>query len=265
MPNLDPEVARSLGESLPDHPFTFGARSLLLRGLANAWVRGPPDRYTALIVQSPWLPNEPMAFGAEPQEIWRLLRDVPGWDCVNLAADLAPGLRAVVEREVGTACAVKGDVYFILDQEPSVFRHPSVRPLRQDDADLFEEAPESLRPVGFASTVAALAGGVAAGGVVDGRLVSIISMSLSTEEFAEIGGHTLEPWRNQGFASAAGYLVAREVQARGMRPVWSTGDDNLRSQRVAQKLGFHEFGRRAYVIVPSLRGSGFRPPTAPVA
>jgi len=32
-------------------------------------------------------------------------------------------------------------------------------------------------------------------------------------------------------------------------PVWSTGEDNVASLRVARKLGFEEVGRRTYVIL----------------
>jgi hypothetical protein len=211
-----------------------------------------------------------MAFGKDPEAIWSLLREIPGWDCVNLAAELAPAMQTLVERELGVPARLYGDVYYILDQDAIRHDHPAVRRLGGDDAELVDRAPPALRTVGYSSTVAALTGGVAAGGIVDGNLVSIISMSTSSERFADIGGHTLEPWRNQGMGSAATYLVAREVQARGFQPVWSTGEDNYRSQRVAEKVGFREFGRQVYVIVPSLKAAGgFRPldvpPSAPVS
>ena len=66
---------------------------------------------------------------------------------------------------------------------------------------------------------------------------------------ADIGVATLEGWCGRNFASAAAALVAQQVQATGRTPVWSTGEDNLASQRVAQKLGFAEVGRRTYAIV----------------
>jgi GNAT acetyltransferase len=260
MPNVDSETERRLAEALPDHPFTFGARCLLLRGLAKAWVRGVPERFEAVVVQSPCLPKEPMAFGSDPEAIWSLLQEVPGWECVELSVETAPALKAVLERELGLAARLYDDVFYVLEQAAIRHEHPSVRRLNEDDADLVDRAPSVLHPAGFSSTVAALTGGVAAGGIVDGNLVSIISMTVSSEEFADIGGHTLERWRNRGLASAAAYIVARELQTRGFRPVWSTGEDNVRSQRVAEKLGFREFGRTAYVIVSALQGSGgFRP------
>jgi len=257
---VDGETARELGEALPDHPFTFAARCLLLRNAATAWVRGSPPRFEGLVVQPPWLPTEPMAFGSSPDAIWELLRGIPGWDCVNVPAELAPALQGTIERELGVPTRIHGDVYFLLEREAIRHSHPAVRRLNEDDAQLVDSAPPQLRTVGFSSTVAALSGGVAAGGIVEGRLVSIVSMSASSEQFAEIGAHTLEAWRNQGMGTAAAYLVGDAVRSRGFVPVWSTGEDNQRSQRVARKVGFQEFGRKAYVIVPSLQSSGgFKP------
>lgn len=258
--SLDPLEARALGETLADHPFTFGLRSLLLRGLATAWVRGSLPPFRAVVVRAPWLPSEPMALGTDPEEVWELLRQIPGWDSVNLSVDIAGPVRKILERELGVPTKILEDVFYVLDRPAVPHHHPSVRRLTEDDAGLIDHAADALRTSGFASTVAALNGGAAAGGIVEGRLVALVFMSMSSECYADIAGHTLEPWRNRGMGSAATYLVAREVQHRGFTPVWSTGEDNYRSQRVAEKVGFREFGREACVVVPSLQGAGgFRP------
>ena len=262
MEPVDAATAEEFAAGLPDDPFTFGARCLLQRGVGQAWIRGPASHPTAAVVAASWLPAEPMAFGSDPDAIWSLLRGIPGWECVNLMNEDARSFATVLERELGTATRLYSDVYFVLDRAPVLHDHSSVRRLTEDDLEMVERAPKPLRPVGFLSTLAALTGGVQAGGVVDGELVSCTSMSVSSENYADLAAHTLEPWRNRGFGSAAGYLVAQELVSRGLIPVWSTGEDNLRSQRVAQKLGFHEFGRRTYVIVPSLQQAhGYRVPS----
>ena len=253
---LDALSARSLGEALPDHPFTFGARCLLMRGLATAWVSGPIPGFRAAVVQAPWIPREPIALGTDPEEVWNLLRRVSGWDCVNLPMELAGPLQRVLERELGLPTRIYEDVYYVLDRAPVPHHHPAVRFLTEQDLELVDRAPPALQPVGYASTLAALSGGVAAGGIADGDLVAVVWMSTSSEQYADLGSHTLEPWRNRGMGTAAAYLVAREVQHRGFTPVWSTGEENFRSQHVAQKVGFHEYGREAYVIVPGLQSSG---------
>jgi hypothetical protein len=257
---LDALDARILGETLPDHPFTFGPRCVLMRGLAHAWVAGSLPDFEAAVLQVPWLPSEPVALGTDPEKIWQLLRGIPGWTCVNLSVELAGPLQKILERELGVSTRISGDVYYVLEGALVPHHHSAVRRLTEDDTELVDHAPSVLHPAGYSSTVAALTGGVAAGGIVDGKLVSLVSMSTSSERYADLGGHTLEPWRNQGMGSAAAFLVASEVQSRGFTPVWSTGEDNYRSQRVAEKLGFREFGREAYVIVPALQSiGGFHP------
>jgi predicted GNAT family acetyltransferase len=93
-----------------------------------------------------------------------------------------------------------------------------------------------------------LTDGIAAGAVVDGNIVAIAHTYAQTNLHADIGVSTVEQWREKGFATAAASLVAQEIQDRGKVPVWSCGEDNTASLRVAQKLGFTEVGRRTYVI-----------------
>lgn len=46
----------------------------------------------------------------------------------------------------------------------------------------------------------------------------------------------------------AASLAVRWLQARGLTPTWSPGEDNWASQRVAEKLGFQQHMERTYVI-----------------
>jgi FR47-like protein len=264
MATADARTALEFAASLPDHPFTLDARCLLRRGLASAWLSGPPSEPTGAVVVASWMPGEPMAFGSDPLAIWSLLREIPGWRCVNAPAELAPGLAVVLERELRSPSQLLGDIYYVLEHAPARHGHPLVRRLTEDDLPMVERAPEALRLRGFPSTTAALVGGVAAGAIVDGELVAEMAMTTSSEEYADLGGHTLEPWRDRGVGSAAAFLVAEELRGRGFTPVWSTGEDNGPSRRVAGKLGFREFGRKSYVVVPELREArGYRPERDP--
>jgi predicted GNAT family acetyltransferase len=67
-------------------------------------------------------------------------------------------------------------------------------------------------------------------------------------QYCDIGVHTLEPYRKRGYSTACAALVAREVQRRGLTPVWSTSTENYASLRVAAKAGFREVGRMTYII-----------------
>lgn len=259
-PSLDRDAESILAEGIPDRPTTFGVRSVLNRHVGAAWIRGPLEAPRALIVQDRWTPGEPSALGDDPEEIWKLLREIPAWSCVNCTTELARELAPVLERELGRSTELRADIYYVLERPAAEFRDPKVRRLTEDDAELIERSPPELVPTGFDSALAALSGGVVAGAIVEGRLVARTSMTLSSEGHADIGSHTLPAWRGVGYATASLYLVATEVRRRELTPVWSCGGTNLASQRVALKIGFREWGRRAYVIVPALRANGgFRP------
>ncbi len=89
--------------------------------------------------------------------------------------------------------------------------------------------------------------GIVAGAVVEGRLVGIAHTSAITDRHADIGVSTLEPFRGRGFATAAASMVARRVQDTGRIQVWSAGEGNAASLRVAAKVGFAEVSRRVYI------------------
>jgi len=65
------------------------------------------------------------------------------------------------------------------------------------------------------------------------EIVVIAHTSARTEHYADIGAFTLKEWRGHGLATAAASIVAKRVQEVGQTPVWSTGEDNLASLRVA--------------------------------
>lgn len=260
---IDRETEEVLAGTLADDPLTFGVRCILSRHVGTAWILGPPTAPRAALVVDRWQPSEPSAVGTDPEAVWQLLRGVAGWTCVNCTTDLACLLAPVIERELGLPTRRLADVYFTLDVPPVPHAHPSVRRLTEDDLALIERAPLELFPIGFDSALAALSGGVVAGAVEDDRLVARTSLTYSSAGYADIGSHTLSGWRDRGYASAALALVAAEVQRRGLTPVWSTGEENPASQRVARKVGFREFGRKTYVIVPELQeAGGHRPPGA---
>ncbi len=263
MKPIDAETARVVAESLPDDPFTFGTRCLLFRGTGEAWLSGPPSRFHATVVRDPWQPNEPTVWGSEPAVIWELLREIPGWDCVNCSRELAPAIQELVEGELATSARVMDDIYFVLERPAPTFGHPHVRRLSEDDLEMVERAPSALHPPGYDSTLAALSGGIVVGVIADRELVGTVSMTASSETFANLGAYLLAGWRGRGLGTVAAALAAREVQSRCLQPVWSTGEENEPSQRLARKIGFQEYGRRAYVIVPELqRTGGYRPGTS---
>jgi predicted GNAT family acetyltransferase len=89
--------------------------------------------------------------------------------------------------------------------------------------------------------------GVVAGAVVDGELVAVGSTLAVSVLYADLAVVTLGAWRGRGLATACASLVAAAIRRSGRLPVWSTGEDNVTSLRVAQKSGFKAVGRRTYV------------------
>ena len=239
-------VVRALG----DTPETVIGVHLLRRGLCRALINGEPDRPDAAMLQVIADPSEPAGFGNDPAALWHLLRALHGWRCVNVPRAVGPQLAARIEAETGRACRLYEDVYHVLMAPVAARPHPAVRRLTPADRPLLDTAESDLGTPGWnwGGTEVMLRESVAAGAVVDGRLVAIAFAAAMSTRHADVGVATLSPWQRQGLATAAAALVCAGIQATGRTPVWSTGEDNQASLRVAGKLGFVEVLRRVYVI-----------------
>jgi RimJ/RimL family protein N-acetyltransferase len=110
-------------------------------------------------------------------------------------------------------------------------------------------------PLSFATS------GHAMGAFVAGRLASIACVFFQGVSFQELGVITLEEFRGRGLNTACAAALCQQIQARGQSPSWSTSLDNAASIRVAQKLGFTEFGRGVmYITGPANAPPGARRP-----
>ncbi|MGH2560469.1 MAG: GNAT family N-acetyltransferase [Thermomicrobiales bacterium] len=250
---LGPTARQALASRLGDTPETVISVHLLRRGLARAFVSGDLADPIAAIIQADELPTEPAGFGEDATALWALLRRIDGWTCVNVSRSCARTLGDLISQERKTNIRLVGDVYHTLHQPVISFHHDAVRLLSPGDRPLLEAAPAAVRGGGFGSIEAMLADGITAGAVIDGILVAIAGTYARTAHHADLGVTTLEPWRGHGFATAAASLVCAELQRHGIRPVWSAGERNGASLRIARKLGFTEVGRRTYVIPDQAR------------
>ncbi|HEY3111797.1 MAG TPA: GNAT family N-acetyltransferase [Chloroflexota bacterium] len=238
----------ALARALGDTPESTISVHLLARGLGRGYAVGRPASFAAALVQEIADPREPVGFGADADALWSILRALPGWECVSVPSAVAPRLGRLVEAERGRPVRYYGDVYHRLDRPAAAFSHALVRQLGRGDAALLDAAPAELRPRGWEGSARLLAEGIAAAAVVDQAVVAIAFTSARTVGHADIAVATLEPWRGRGLATAAASLVAARIQAEGQTPVWSTGEGNLASLRIAEKIGFVEVGRRTFVI-----------------
>jgi len=183
--------------------------------------------------------------------LWRFLKGLHRWDCVNVSATHAPALGRLIEADIGANVGYYDDVYHVLPKAVADYESPFVRLLAPTDRSLLESAPEGLRESGFGDPRTLLNEGLAAGAIVKGKLVSIAHTYAPAGERADIGVYTVAQWRCRGFATAAASLVAHRAQEMGFMPVWRTEVDNVASLRVASKLGFEEASRRTYVVPDS--------------
>ena len=249
-----------LAEQLPVTPFFVLSYGYLRHGIDRAFAAGPLGDPEAVIIEHRGFTGEPEYHGRNPEAGWALLSRIPGWFCVNgLTDDMAP-FAPIVEREVRLPSRWLGDLFYTLETDPRPHSHPSVRLLGIPDIPLLQRAGPELRIGGYPTYEEALTEGVAAAAIIDGRIVAVADNSASNRRYADIGVTTLEPYRRRGLSSAAAYLVAREVQARGLIPIWSTSSTNRASQRVATKLGFRPHSRGEFLVFDQLKETGgYRP------
>ena len=218
-----------------------------MQGTCKAYAVGDPATSNAVVVQSNSQPDEPFGIGNDPEGLWALLRHLEDWKAVNVARTVAPRLGWLIREATGKRVCYYGDIYHTLTKPAPVIDEPAVRELTMDDAGLLEAA--GVNGADFRGGLPALLQlGTVAGAVVDGRIVSTAQTAAITGRYADIGVATDEQWRGRGLATAAASFIARRIQETGRTPVWSCGEDNMASLRVAQKLGFEEVSRLSYVF-----------------
>ena len=243
---LDVDEVRKLTAAIDETSETVIPIHLLRHGTCRAYAIGDAASLDAVVVQADDLPTEPSGLGTNAQGLWELLRDLDDWTCVEVAPAVAPRLGALISRGTGKHVRHYLDIHHILTTTAPAFDDPAVRQLTLDDIDLLKACGVDGSEFGSLSRL--LLEGVVAGAVVDGRIVGTAHTSAVTDRYADIGVDTQKAWRGRGFATAAASIVARRVQEQHRIPVWSCGEDNTASLRVARKLGFEEVSRLTYLI-----------------
>lgn len=243
---MTPDLANFL-QALGDTPETVISAHLVQRGLGRAIWTGDPSNFQAAWVQSIHDPGEPCGYGEDAAALWALLQTLEGWKYPNVSATVAPTLARLMERDLGIEYRLYADVYHTLTRPTLVVSHPNVLLLTLDDVPLLE-ASEVGAWCGFGGPEGLLREGFAAAPIINGQIVGLAQTYAITEHHADIGIGILERYRRQGYALAACALVCQAVQAIGLTPVWSTGEDNHASLHLGQKLGFIETSRRMYLI-----------------
>lgn len=233
-----PGLAAALGDS----PETVIAHHLLTTGACNAWCVNGIDAPTAAVVQADLMPAEPTAFGTSAEDILRIIPHIEGWTSILVPGALARSLERPIAVAAGTlAINTLEDVYHVLDRPVARFdRHPDVRLLTADDAELFGGL-EALSSTESGEMIIAAA-------IVEDQIVSLAHTFAWSPAHVDIGVTTHEDWRGHGYATSAAAIVSEEILKRGRTPVWSCGAHNEPSMRIAARLGFRETSRKVYII-----------------
>lgn len=245
-------AARWLG----DRPHTVLPVHALLTGRGEAWVADGDDPADprALLVRMEVAPAEPAGFGRDAAALADLLLGVGGWSHVNVGDALMQTLPPALERRTGRQVRRYGDLYHVLLKLGPTFAHPSVRLLNEDDVGLFADAPAPVAAADRRTAFLILHEGLCAGAVVDGRMVSRAQTYARTPRHADLGVATAESHRGQGLVTACASLLVDELRKRKVIPVWSCGEANEASRRVAEKLGFAPIASRVYLsLAPAAR------------
>jgi hypothetical protein len=255
---LNPPECQALIRTLGDTPETVIAVHQLRHGLCEAYVEAGAGHHHIVVLRPSRPSDELMAFGPDVESLARVLSILPDWTCVSAEDGTARRLGPILEADLGRPVRHLMDVYHTADRPVVAGSHPSVRYVTGADIDLLTAAPLDIRGacLGFGTFERLLEAGIVAGAVVGGELVAVASTWAVSEKYADLSVVTAGPWQSGGLSTACAGLVVVDIRRSGRVPVWSTGEDNMASLRVAHKLGFEEVGRRTYVI---LLGMGHDP------
>lgn len=247
-----------LASALGDGPETVHSVHVLHRGTCKAYVAGDVAHFEGAIVQADALPSEPTGFGSDPQVLWQLLQSMEGWTCVLLDTRCAAALGEIMQTTLGAPVRYLDDISYTLTRPVRVFHCEAVRRLSLQDLALLEAAPPELRAGLWSSPREMLQEGIVACAIISGKIVATALTTAYSRRYADVGVFTQEGFRGRGYATAAASLVAQGVQESGRTPVWSAGEHNAASLRLAEKMGFAEVSRRRYVILaqPAQAGAG---------
>jgi hypothetical protein len=248
---LDRSECEALIAALGDTPETVISVHQLRHGLCEAYVEAGAGRHDAVILRPSRPSDELVGSGTNAESLWRVLRGLSGWSCVSVEDGIARRLGPLLEAQLGRPVRYIQDIYHTLQRPTVVGSHPSVRYLTGEDLDLLRTAPIDIKGacLGFGTFERLLDAGVVAGAVIDGELVAVASTWAVSEKYADLSVVTAGPWRGRGLVTACAGRVVADIRRSGRVPVWSTGEDNLASLRVARKLGFQEVSRRTYLNV----------------
>jgi RimJ/RimL family protein N-acetyltransferase len=119
---------------------------------------------------------------------------------------------------------------------------PAGSSVKRIDRALAEQADREL-PLPFLSMFwgtheALLENGFAYCALQGDAVASVVYAIAMSSSGVVIGIDTVEKFQRRGYGAAASAAFIREALERGLQPIWDTDDENVRSWKLAEKLGF---------------------------
>jgi hypothetical protein len=176
-----------------------------------------------------------------------MLVEIDGWTCINVGDALLHTMEPALTARAGRAVGRYGDLYYVLVQTGPTFADECVRMLTIKDSARWEDSPRPVSPDNRDLIPNILTEGLCAAAVIDERIVARAFAYATTPKHVDIAAATAEDYRGRGLVTACASHLIERLLALKLTPVWSTGEDNFASQRVAQKLGFVATGSRVYL------------------
>ncbi len=231
--HLDPDLLYQLLERWPDSPRLVEARSLILRGDAEAWSSDPEMAHGVLASQV-----DPLAVAwgtpAEQDLDAALLTSFPGVQLLVPSDSLVHLQRLLPdwETERATLFTAPADVLATL-AEPRAPEGVHLAPIRAAELAACDELDDVLR----ADLLHAAARTTVLAAWLDHRPAAFCYAGAVSDSWWDVSLDTLPGYRRRGLAEVLfRHLTAIERQ-RDRAPVWGAVDSNLASRALAQKLG----------------------------
>ena len=237
-----------ISKQLSESPFNVIPIHLLNRKLCRTFAINNISNFQTLIIQPNQLKSEPIAVGRNINEIAELLSIIEGWECVNVDKKISNKLSHLLSSKFNKKIKIYKDLYYTLKKIPNAQKNKPVRLLDINDLEILSKAKPELQGTGFKSCSELLTEGVIAGTIIDNNLVAIAHTSAFSKNYADVAVYTLSDYRGQGFAKAAAILVCDKLIKQNLTPVWSCGEDNFPSIKIAKNLGFEYFNNMNYLI-----------------
>ena len=239
---------------LGDRPQTVLPYHGLVTGRCDAWIAGEADEPRAILVRTHFVPTEPFGFGRDAAALCEMVLSIDGWTTLNVGDALLQTMPAALSAATGRCVRQYGDLYNVFVQTGQKFVDPAVRLLTSKDHESLATAEAPVAPQNTKLVPLILNEGLCAAAVIDDRIVARAYAYAVTPMHADLSVATLPSHRNRGLVTACASLLIEKLQAHKLTPVWSTGQDNAASQRIAAKLGFVPTTARVYLSLEGRTG-----------